>query len=32
MIQYLSENNMTEAMAYAMEYVKNGNFKTDFSL
>lgn len=32
MIQYLSENNMTEAMAYVMEYVKNGNFKTDFSL
>lgn len=32
MIQYLSENTMTEAMAYVMEYVKNGNFKTDFSL
>ena len=32
MIQYLSENNMTEAMAHVMEYVKNGNFKTDFSL
>ena len=32
MIQYLSENNMTEAMAHVMEYVKNGDFKTDFSL
>lgn len=32
MIQYLSENNMIEAMAHVMEYVKNGNFKTDFYL
>lgn len=32
LIQYLSENNMTEAMAYVMEYVKKGNFKVDFSL
>lgn len=32
MIQYLSENNMIEAMAHVMEYVKDGNFKTDFYL
>ena len=32
MIQYLSENNMTEVMAYVMEYAKDGNFRTDFSL
>lgn len=32
LIQYLSENNMTEAMAYVMEYVKKGRFKVDFSL